>query len=152
MLHSLVKPQLMHRCGTCCGCDTSHLIFLSSPIRALGNAIQETVCRRSRSGCWRSRPIRPKAITDIFVNAGFWVRLWPFRSGYVGHRHIRGRVHSRKADPRNADRDSDRSNIHHYSLRKCGPCSFASLMAEARVLGPAGPAGSSPNWYVHRPF
>src|ERR1700736_1849943 len=44
MLHLLVKPQLMHRCGTCCCCDTSHLIFLSSPIRALGNAIQETAC------------------------------------------------------------------------------------------------------------
>jgi hypothetical protein len=44
MLHLLVKPQLMHRCGTSCGCDTSHLIFLSSPIRALGNAIQETAC------------------------------------------------------------------------------------------------------------
>jgi hypothetical protein len=61
-----------------------------------------------------------------------------YRSGYVGHPHIRGRVRSRKADPRNADRDSDRSNIHHYSLRKCGPCSFASLMAEARVSVPRG--------------
>jgi hypothetical protein len=143
----------MHRCGTCCCCDTSHLIFLSSPIRALGNAIQETACVGGPDPVagavvpYDQKLLPTSSPTQVSGSA-----CGPFGPGMLGIRISEEEYAPEKQIPETLIAIAIVRTFIIIHSGNAGPCSFASLMAEARVSGPARPAGSSPNWYVNRPF